>query len=255
MIYYFSATGNSAWIAQQIAEQTDDAAIDMLEFLKTGTMPPSVESGERLGLVFPVHAWRPPGCVLDFVEKLRVAPDCFVYAVCTMGETCGNCMAFLQKYFRLDSAYSVQMPNNYILLGKPDSEGVVTRKIATAEKRLAEISQAVLAERPETLLRRGPLPALLTWLAGGYFQRFACHDRKFYAESSCTACGLCAKLCAVNNISMENGRPAWHGHCIHCMACLQNCPEQAIQYGKKTKHRRRYVFAEKTGQLPDNPSD
>ncbi len=251
MIYYFSATGNSAWVAQQIALQTDDVAVNMLEYLKTGKTAPAVESGERLGLVFPVHAWRPPNCVLDFGKKLRVAPDCFVYAVCTMGGTAGNCMAFLQKHFRLNSAYSVQMPNNNILLGNPDSKRLTARKIAAAEKRIEEISQAVLAGHPETLLRRGPLPALLTWLAGGYFRRFSCFDRKFHAESSCTACGRCASLCALNNISLEKGKPAWQGHCMHCMACLQNCPEQAIQYGITTKRRRRYIFPGKTAIQPN----
>ncbi|MFQ7798375.1 MAG: 4Fe-4S binding protein [Coprobacillus cateniformis] len=30
-------------------------------------------------------------------------------------------------------------------------------------------------------------------------------------------------------------------HCTHCMACISRCPKGAIEYGKKTKDRIRYV--------------
>ena len=129
MIYYFSATGNSAWVAQKLALQTGDAAVNMRDFLKNGEAAPSPADGERLGLVFPVHAWRPPRCVLDFVKTLRIPQGTFVYAVCTMGETAGNAIAFLQKDLRINSGYSVQMPNNYILLGSRDSDQRITRKL------------------------------------------------------------------------------------------------------------------------------
>ncbi|NMA19941.1 MAG: hypothetical protein GX927_05120 [Lentisphaerae bacterium] len=241
MIYYFSATGNSAWVAQKLALQTGDKAIDMRDFLKTGETARSPADGERLGLVFPVHAWRPPRCVLDFVKTLQVPRDSFVYAVCTMGETAGNAIAFLQKVLRINSAYSVQMPNNYILLGDRDSDLRITRKLSAAEKRIAEISEAVLAGREEFQIKRGMLPGFLTGVVGALFNKY-CRDRKFVAEHSCSNCGLCERLCPMNNIILENGKPAWQGHCIHCMACLQNCPEKAIQYGGITKKRQRYVF-------------
>ncbi len=241
MIYYFSATGNSAWVAKELASRTGDAAVNMLDYLKTGEAAPSPGAGERLGLVFPVHAWRPPRCVLDFVKGLRIPQGTFVYAVCTMGETAGNCIAFLQRYLSLNSAYSVQMPNNYILLGKPDPESRISRKILVAEARIVAISEAVLADREEFQIRRGFLAALLTFAVGGVFNKL-CRDRKFRVELSCSSCGLCARLCAANNIILESGKPVWQGHCMHCMACLQNCPEKAIQYGSITKHRKRYVF-------------
>ena len=244
MIYYFSATGNSAWVAQKLASQTGDTAVNMLDFLKNGEATPSPAAGERLGLVFPVHAWRPPSCVLDFVKMLRIPQGTFVYAVCTMGETAGNCIAFLQKHLLLNSAYSVQMPNNYILLANRDSEQRIANKLSAAEKRIAEISEGILAGREEFQIKRGILPALLTCVAGGLFNKL-CRDRKFRVDSTCSNCGLCERLCAVNNIILENGKPVWQGHCMHCMACLQNCPEKAIQYGRVTRNRERYVFPSK----------
>jgi NAD-dependent dihydropyrimidine dehydrogenase PreA subunit len=37
------------------------------------------------------------------------------------------------------------------------------------------------------------------------------------------------------------GRPAWEGQCTLCLACLHRCPAEAIQYGKETVGKGRYV--------------
>jgi Pyruvate/2-oxoacid:ferredoxin oxidoreductase delta subunit len=40
------------------------------------------------------------------------------------------------------------------------------------------------------------------------------------------------------------GKPIWQHTCEQCFACLQWCPEEAIQYGKNTKKKRRYHHPE-----------
>ncbi|EJW95440.1 4Fe-4S ferredoxin iron-sulfur binding domain-containing protein, partial [gut metagenome] len=56
MILYFSATGNSRYIAELLAERLEDAAFDLSEsdseFL--------LNEGESIGFVFPVHSWGMP---------------------------------------------------------------------------------------------------------------------------------------------------------------------------------------------------
>jgi MinD superfamily P-loop ATPase len=69
-------------------------------------------------------------------------------------------------------------------------------------------------------------------------------DKRFRADEKCSRCGICQKVCPVNNIEMIDGKPAWKGHCEQCLACLQWCPEQAIQYGKNTTGRKRYHHPE-----------
>ena len=48
----------------------------------------------------------------------------------------------------------------------------------------------------------------------------------------------------LNNIALEGGRPVWKGTCTHCMACIGGCPAEAIEYGEKSKGRRRYYLKE-----------
>ena len=37
----------------------------------------------------------------------------------------------------------------------------------------------------------------------------------------------------MKNIELEEGRPVWLHHCKACQACIQYCPVEAIQHGKK----------------------
>lgn len=70
-------------------------------------------------------------------------------------------------------------------------------------------------------------------------------DRKFRADGSCTGCGTCGRVCPVSDIEMRDGRPVWlHRGCMQCCACINRCPEHAIQYGDATVNSGRYVFPE-----------
>ena len=66
--------------------------------------------------------------------------------------------------------------------------------------------------------------------------------RKFRAEATCIHCGKCAANCPSGAISMVDGRPVWtKSKCLKCCACINRCPVSAIQYGRKTVKRGRYV--------------
>ena len=69
--------------------------------------------------------------------------------------------------------------------------------------------------------------------------------KKFRATEKCVACGLCEKVCPLKNITLTDGRPVWGDHCTHCMACISRCPKRAIEYGKGTERRGRYVCPER----------
>jgi len=241
MIYYFSATGNSKWVADQLADGTGDKAVSITEIMKRGALPPPVESGETLVLVFPVFAFAPPRFVIDFVRKLKVADGAFVCAVCTMGGAAGGTFRYLEKFIRLDSCYALKMPSNYILMSGREADGEIGAKIAKAKAALPAICESVSAKKAEMKARNGYPAFLMTAVVAPLFNKFA-SDKAFHSTDRCTGCGLCTELCPLGNIAIEDGRPRWHGNCMQCMACIQNCPAAAIEYGDKTRGRERYVF-------------
>lgn len=48
------------------------------------------------------------------------------------------------------------------------------------------------------------------------------------------------RLCPLNNITLEDGKPLWGGNCTHCMACISYCPTEAIEYGRRSVGKPRY---------------
>ena len=73
-----------------------------------------------------------------------------------------------------------------------------------------------------------------------FYKKFV-KAKGFYTTDRCTACGLCEEVCVLRNIRLENGRPVWGENCTHCMACICGCPAEAIEYGKKSIGKPRYM--------------
>ena len=139
MIFYFSGTGNSAWVARQLAHLTGDVACDITTLAHT----PDVQKEEQVGFVFPVYAWGAPEVMTNFASKLA-RPQAFAFGVCTCGSEAGLTMKRFAKEYPLDSSYSLVMPNNYIIGSDTDSDAVIQEKIASVRKALQQIAQEIL---------------------------------------------------------------------------------------------------------------
>ncbi len=271
MVFWFSGTGNSFAIAKRIAEALGESLIPVaarMAELEAGVWDGLLElaPGERIGFVYPVYAWGPPDMVLALARRLRVrvggqagdrhageaVGSPFVYAVNTCGDEEGYATSVLRMALKaaalpLDSAFSLRMPNNYILGFDVDPKPVEQDKLRQAEHRLAALLPAI-AERKRGVfaLLPGAMPGLKTRLVNPMFKRFATNPARFRATEACTACGRCAQVCPTDNIRVDT-RPVWGKRCTQCLACIHHCPHRAIEYGKGTENKGRYVHPDAKG--------
>ena len=78
MIFYFSGTGNTKWAASKLASATHEDLISIAPYMRaddsshTLAEPFILKENERLGFVFPVHGWRVPKLVREFIKKMKV---------------------------------------------------------------------------------------------------------------------------------------------------------------------------------------
>ena len=87
--------------------------------------------------------------------------------------------------------------------------------------------------------KKFPYRAAVVACSGG------CHgESESNCKYGCIGCGKCEKVCPLDNIRLKKGKPEWGGDCTHCMACICSCPREAIEYGKKTLGKRRYLCPE-----------
>lgn len=238
MIFYFSGTGNSLYVAQQLAGLLGEGVYSMAE------PPPDAPvggKGERIGFVFPSYYGNLPRIVRRFIAALDIRPETYVFGVVTMGGGGLGSITMLeralaQKHGKLQYGCGILMPANYIVKYNPMFFG----RTAQSGPKIRGIAEDIRAG--ERHVRKG-------WLTSAMLYRnIEKLDSKFFAEDKCTGCGGCERVCPVGNIAMADGRPTWLHHCEHCMACLHRCPAEAIQYGEKTKKRRRYYNSEVEGK-------
>ena len=96
MIFYFSGTGNSAWVARQLARLTGDDACDITTLKEL----PDLDSNRQIGFVFPVYAWGTPEIMAEFAKKLP-KPQAFTFGVCTCGGDAGLAMKQFSDYHEM----------------------------------------------------------------------------------------------------------------------------------------------------------
>ena len=256
MIFYFSGTGNTRWVAEQIAKAIGDELVYIPDAIRDGKYDYTIDEKETIGFCFPTHGWQPPRIVREFISKLKVEL-CYCWAVTTCGDNMGETMTILNKDLakiglRASAMFSVIMPESYVCLPfmYTDTEEKEHQKIATARQQLPHIIECIRERRTGVVeLEKGATPRLYSYVIGGYFNARMITDKKFMVdEDVCIKCGKCAKVCPVDNI--QGTPPEWihNGRCTSCLACYHYCPTHAINFGKITRKRGQYYFNKRGDQ-------
>lgn len=254
MIFYFSATGNTRWAAQVLADATGERLVNMADKDVSATW--ELGDDERIGFCFPVHGWRPPMLVRRFVGRLCLKNyrDNYVWALCSAGDDIGQTMELLSKDLsarglQLNSRFSIIMPESYVGLpfmdvDKPEKE---LAKKETARKMLENYVEDILnCRRGITKTYKGHWPRTNSYVLGGAFVKWLVTDKPFRVTAEkCISCGTCASVCPVGDIKGGRGlMPEWthNGQCLTCFNCYHHCPTHAIEYGKRTKNKGQYYY-------------
>lgn len=247
MILYFSGTGNSRHAAEKIAEVCGDAVISINQRLKTGDFSP-VTSDKPLVFVGPVYAGRLPRVMEDYIRRTQFRGAKNAYVIGTCAQTPWKTVDYAEKLcrekgFALLGFCSVVMPQGYVAGGGTQPEQVNATILKAAEPKIAAIAQKIHDGQP--LEKEQPGSGLMSKVINPMMYATMITAKPFYATDKCTGCGKCEVRCPLNNVKLENGKPVWGKHCTHCMACIAGCPEEAIEYGKKTRGKPRYYLGEK----------
>lgn len=259
MIFYFSGTGNTKWAASKTAAALDDQLIDIAATLKhadsDSTFSYELKDDEPVGFFFPVHGWRPPLIVKEFVRRLRISQaSSYCYVVCTAGDNVGEAVDILEKDLaevgiKVHSAISLIMPESYVGLpfmdvDNPEKEA---KKKREADEKLSKFIDDIRQRRSGVRdILIGNWPRINSRLIGDVFIRWIIKDTPFRVDPNhCISCGLCVNNCPVSDMAMdENKHPVWlhNGKCLSCFACYHHCPTRAIEYGGRTKGKGQYYF-------------
>ena len=223
MIFYFTGTGNSLYVAERIQEN-GEKLINMADALNKKKFNYKLEKGEKIGFVFPVYFWGLPTIVAEFVKKskletgeletgeLETGENPFIYTVITCGSFSRNADKDLGKLLKLknlelNSSYSVKMPSNYIIIYNPPNKEDANSSLELVEKQIEKINEDVKNNKRGSFAKHGPFTifSFFVYKLYGVFRK----TKKFHVTEKCTNCGQCEKICPSQVIHIKDNKPKW----------------------------------------------
>ena len=250
-IYYFTGTGNSLKIAKNLSEKLEEC--ELVPIAKVWEDDHLASSSEKVGFIFPLYYAGLPKIVYDFLSKIELSKSNYFFAVITNAGDINNTplhqieTILNTKSKTLSAGFFIMMPNNYIIGYDIHSEARQIEFFEEANKKIESIHKTV--EKNEKNLGKDIFEKRRIKsekFNKGFRDNVYGYDKSFYAEDTCTSCGICVKVCPVNNIALEEGIPQWEHKCQQCLACINFCPEKCIQFGDKTLKTQRYHHPEIT---------
>ncbi|WP_160680574.1 EFR1 family ferrodoxin [Clostridium sp. C8-1-8] len=259
MILYFSGTGNSKFVANALADFLGDEIMSLNSILKEHGET-RFYSDKPFVVVTPIYAWRIPQVVTELLERSTFSGSNKFYFIATMGGQSGNCVKYcnkicINKGMQFMGLGSVLMPSNYVT-AEPMADKTTIEKIINSA--LPVISDYASRIKKESFIEKSKndtisMPTVLSGPVNVLYRKFMVSSKNFVASDKCISCGKCERVCALNNIKMLDGKPKFGDKCIHCYACIHNCPKAAIDVKGKTENNGRYLCKEyKKGSIISN---
>lgn len=232
---YFSGTGNTKHCVETFVNQYDKQGVsisiddpDILTF---------IAAHEVIVLGYPVYFSNAPKIVQDFIHINRsYFANKKIFIIATMGLFSGDGTGCTGRALK---KYGAEILGG-LHLKMPDSIGdeKALKKSISENKEIVHKADQKILIAVQKLQDGSPQRDGLGFfyhIAGLFGQRLW-----FYRKSTsykkkpdidhekCIGCGICVKLCPMQNIALENKKAISHDQCTMCYRCFSHCPTKAL---------------------------
>lgn len=231
-ILYFSATGNSLYLAKKVQSALGGSVVYIPAYKGDGS------EFEKIILVTPIYSYGMPRHVYDLLPKLNKEKELIVIQNYGGMKSGADYLfyTYAKKFgLNIKSVYTLKMPENFTLTFSVPKFWL-NKALKTGEKRISEIVKAISEEKyriPKKCRTKEEkwLKNMSDWhIIGG----------RFSANGNCVKCLKCVGVCPVGNISLVDGKITFADSCVACLGCYHRCPNKAIVYMDKHK-KSRYI--------------
>lgn len=235
IVFYFTATGNSLFIAKQLS----DSPLSIPQELKKTDL---TYEADEIGFVFPDYAAAVPVIVREFVEKARFKAS-YIFSVITFGNASVNVAEWWNDWAKAKGLYNnyintILMVDNYLPVFDMNEQIKIDKK---TDENMAGIIGDISGHKDFIA------PSEMGWFTKEMLQGM--QDMHFSQKSEqlikldadkCIQCTTCTEVCPRGNFSLASGGLQISGKCEFCLACVQNCPQHALSLERERNKEARY---------------
>ena len=232
MVFYFTATGNSLYVAKQLEKEP----ISIAQAIHDQQM---TYQAEKIGIVCPVFGHEVPALVREFLEKATFETPYF-YMILTYGNRHGGAAELAQNMLKeigIHASYInvLLMVDNFLPGFDMNEQKAIDKKV---DEHIKMIQEDIENEKeyisPVTEKDRAAHREYLTRMANMPSNAFS---NIYRITEDCIGCAICTKVCPKKCFTMNGQKSVWHSEgCITCMACIHACPMMAIQMNMPEKN-------------------
>jgi len=238
-IFYFTATGNSLYVAKKFGGEL----YSIPKVLKSKEL---TYEDEKIGIIFPCYAFAAPGIVREFIEKVTLKSP-YIFAILTYGNKVANGAGWFTEYAKNNNitihyANSLLMVDNYLPIFDIEKQKLTPKNIEENLNRLL----IDVSENKKYIHKSTSLDSFITRGVQS-LSKIISHfntPKQFTINDKCNSCGTCTKVCPRNNISInkefKNSKPIYGNTCEFCLGCVNLCPQKAIKLKKEKNPNARF---------------
>lgn len=234
VVLYFTGTGNCLYVARQLAGKEGEI-LSIPQLMRKKQF--EIEADE-IGLVYPIYGHMPPYMVREFIKKAQLKAE-YKFAVLTYGMRKCNAVEIWDGISRkagnvFDYIGTIVMVDNWLPNFDMNEQMKIDKHIPeNLEKITSDLSNRRRWHEPVTQEEREQHEGFMS-LSGldpevGFLMKA---DRSFRVTDDCIHCGICTYVCPRGNYQLTGQGVKMQGDCEFCFACIQNCPQRAIQFKK-----------------------
>lgn len=258
-IVYFSGTGNTWYVAQEIKTSLQNKGVDAqcysIEnpiFEDDQNLESLITTADNIIFGFPTYASDVPWPMQKFFKRLpqlNSSKDTAVF--CTQAFGSGDGALIADKYLK-DKGYFIKqtahfnMSNNFYVpvfirvFPVGDQEKIRKRNAKATEKVQKFAAKIVSGE--QSIIGDNFFGHLIGNVQRGHFDALIkkINNLLIVDHSLCTNCNQCLKFCPEQNITENDSKITINDNCCSCMRCYQLCPVLAINITNKTTDAKKY---------------
>lgn len=234
VVLYFTGTGNCLYVARQLAGKEGEI-LSIPQLMRKKQF--EIEADE-IGLVYPIYGHMPPYMVREFIKKAQLKAE-YKFAVLTYGmrkcnaveiwdgisRKAGNVFDYIGTIIMVDNWLPNFDMNEQMKIDKhiPENLAKITSDLSNRRRWHEPVTQEEREQHEGFMNLSGLDPEV------GFLMKA---DRSFRVTDDCIHCGICTYVCPRGNYQLTGQGVKMQGDCEFCFACIQNCPQRAIQFKK-----------------------